>query len=42
MKVSINRTISVGCKNKECIARHMYSRLYESVEEAIKAWNTRA
>lgn len=40
--ISANGMISIGCENQKCIARHMFSRLYESVEEAVKAWNTRA
>ena len=33
--------VSVGCNSVGCVGCHVYSREFESNEQAIKAWNRR-
>lgn len=41
-KYYLSNGFSIGCQTVNCIGCHTYGRLYETKEEAIKAWNKRA
>ena len=40
-KYFIQYGFSIGCQSVGCIGCHTYSRLFETKEEAILAWNKR-
>lgn len=40
-KYCLSHGFSVGCQTVNCIGCHTYGRLYETKEDAVKAWNTR-
>ena len=40
-KYYVQHGFSIGCQSVGCIGCHSYTRLFETKEGAIKAWNTR-